>query len=210
MSEETKIAGGTTAVEQLDFEPLVEQFYDGLFQFGLRRARNREDAADSTQQTFYLLQGHQLCDRSRIKSWLYTTLYNEFLQRRRHEKNFPKVEVGKVEHELPHRTVNHVRQLEASALLEELPHLELRYRAPLVLFYFKDLSYKEIAESLDMPIGTVMSRLSRAKLHLGQQLKRKVAPLASTGGTVARMPPTKRNVGESLDAWIERLVPLAA
>ena len=56
---------------------------------------------------------------------------------------------------------------EMSQLLAELPD---DFRLPLVLFYFEDMSYRDIAAALDLPIGTVMSRLSRGKTHLRQRL----------------------------------------
>ncbi|HEV3145285.1 MAG TPA: sigma factor-like helix-turn-helix DNA-binding protein, partial [Gemmataceae bacterium] len=53
------------------------------------------------------------------------------------------------------------------ALLQELPE---GFRTPLILFYFDDFSYRDIAEQMDLPIGTVMSRLARAKAQLRQRL----------------------------------------
>ena len=55
---------------------------------------------------------------------------------------------------------------------EVLANTEARLRIPIDLFYFKRLSYKEIAEKLDLPIGTVMSRIARAKVHLRKELAR--------------------------------------
>jgi RNA polymerase sigma-70 factor (ECF subfamily) len=63
-----------------------------------------------------------------------------------------------------------VEQLDARAVLTALARVDDRFREPLVLFYLDQLSYREIARRLDLPIGTVMSRLSRGKKLLRQQL----------------------------------------
>jgi len=172
MNDEIRITD-EDAGQRWEFEEWVERFYAGLFRFAMSLAGNPHDAADFTQQTFYLLQvkGHQVRDRSKIKSWLYTTLFREFLKKRRHETRFPKIELGEAVCDLPPITADRVRHLDAAVLLEELQLMEVRYRAPLVLFYLKDHSYQEIAEMLGVPIGTVMSRLSRAKEQLRQQLR---------------------------------------
>lgn len=77
-----------------------------------------------------------------------------------------------------------VETLDAVAVQEALLAIEDRYRAPVVLFYMKQHSYREIAEILDIPIGTVMSRLARGKALLREQLAdaadvaaRKILPL---------------------------------
>ena len=65
----------------VDFDNLVDLHYAGLYRFALSLARDENHAADLTQQTFYIwaAKGHQLQDRSKAKSWLYTTLHREFL-----------------------------------------------------------------------------------------------------------------------------------
>src|SRR5438128_6921310 len=78
-----------------DFQQLVDRQYAPLFRFALSLAKSEAEAADLTQQTFFLWasKGDQLRDRSKAKSWLFTTLYREFLGRRRHEVRFPQVEL---------------------------------------------------------------------------------------------------------------------
>ena len=79
----------------IDFQQLVDRQYAPLFRFGLTLAKSEAEAADLTQQTFFLWasKGHQLRDRTKAKSWLFTTLYREFLNKRRHEVRFPHVEL---------------------------------------------------------------------------------------------------------------------
>lgn len=154
-----------------DFQQLVDQQYAPLYRFALSLSKSKADAADLTQQTFFLwaTKGNQLRDRSKGKSWLFTTLYREFLGRRRHETRFPKVELEEASEEemsiLPNPNA-----LDGVTVLQALHEVEEPFRAPLTLFYLKQFSYQEIANMLEVPIGTVMSRLSRAKTLLRQRL----------------------------------------
>jgi len=67
-------------VANLKFEQLVEQYYVPLYRFGLSLSRNEPDAIDLTQQTFltWASKGHQLRDKAKVKTWLFTTLYRAF------------------------------------------------------------------------------------------------------------------------------------
>ena len=108
------------------------------------------------------------------KSWLFTTLYREFLRgRRRAERVTALEDLGPVEADPPAPTVDVVTGMDAGLVVEALQEVDEVYRAPLTLFYMQDFSYKEIAEMLEVPIGTVMSRLSRGKAQLRAALARK-------------------------------------
>jgi len=158
-------------MSEADFEQLVDRQYAALFRFALSLSRSEADAADLTQQTFFLWasKGDQLRDRSKAKSWLFTTLYREFLGRHRHEVRFPKVELDEVREEEMSIWPN-INALDSAMVLQTLNEVEEPFRATLTLFYLKQFSYHEIAEILDIPIGTVMSRLSRGKAMLRQRL----------------------------------------
>ena len=163
-----------------EFESIVDQYYQPLYRFALSLTRTESEAFDLTQQTFYLwaTKGHQLRDRSKLKSWLFTTLHREFLGSRRRGNRFPHHEVGSVEHQLPTVSPTVVRDMDASTVMDTLLQVEELYRAPLMLFYLQDHSYKEIAEILEVPIGTVMSRLTRGK----DQLRSLIADRVSVSG----------------------------
>jgi RNA polymerase sigma-70 factor, ECF subfamily len=156
---------------EAEFEQLVDQQYAALYRFALSLARSEADAADLTQQTFFLWasKGEQLRDSSKAKSWLFTTLYREFLNRRRHEVRFPKVEL----HDAPEEAVSimpNVNAFDGVSIMKALNEVEEPFRAALTLFYLQQFSYQEIADILGVPIGTVMSRLSRGKAQLREQL----------------------------------------
>lgn len=170
----------------MKFEDIVEAYYAPLHRFAVSLTRRDHDAWDLTQQTFLIWakDGHRLRDTAKTKAWLFTTLHRQFLQTRRHETRFPHFEVGGMDQELPTIEPGVVAQMDAATVLEALHCLEEIYRAPLALFYLEDLSYQEISEVLEIPGGTVMSRLSRGKEQLRQALatcgaaaNRKIIPL---------------------------------
>ena len=86
-------------------------------------------------------------------------------------------------------------KIDAAAALEALGKLEENYRAPVTLFYLKQFSYTEIADVLNVPIGTVMSRLSRGKAQLRQLLSEKQQDVSRR---IIDMPGTIR-VGEECE-----------
>jgi RNA polymerase sigma factor (sigma-70 family) len=159
-------------VNDADYEQAVATYYDALYAFGYSLAGNEDDACELTQETYcrLLTKGSQLRDTSKVKSWLFTTLYRAFLGWKDRRARLPHFEISSVEGELPVITPAHVDVLENDAVRDALLELEEHYRTPLMLFYLNDDSYEEIAEILDVPIGTVMSRLSRAKGLLRERL----------------------------------------
>ncbi len=158
-------------MSETNFQQLVDRQYAPLFRFALSLSRSEADAADLTQQTFFqwAAKGHQLRDRSKAKSWQFTTLYREFLSRRRHEVRFPKIELNDVREEEMSISPD-VNAFDSATVLQALREVEEPFRAPLTLFYLEQFSYQEIAGVLEVPIGTVMSRLSRGKAQLRQRL----------------------------------------
>jgi RNA polymerase sigma-70 factor (ECF subfamily) len=156
----------------LDFEKLVEEFYVPLYRFAVSLARQESDAADLTQQTFLLwaTKGHQLRDPTKVKTWLFTTLYREFLGRKRQQDRFVESESSAEAVAAQTIAASVVNQLDGEIVQRALLGLEEIYRAPLTLFYLQQHSYREIAEILEVPIGTVMSRISRGKGQLRKAL----------------------------------------
>ena len=147
----------------LDFESLVSRYYGPFYQFAYSLTGTEADASDLTQQTFYIwaTKGHQLRDGSKVKTWLFTTLHREFLNLRRRVVRFPHYELGEMDHELPAITPATVSALDSAKVVALLNQVAEPYQAPLALFYLEEYSYKEIAEILGVPLGTVQSRISR-------------------------------------------------
>jgi RNA polymerase sigma-70 factor (ECF subfamily) len=169
------VYGILNRVADVDFEQLVQAHYASLFRFALSLARDETAAADLVQQTFFLWasKGDSLRVACAARSWLLTTLHREFLGGRRRDIRFTQVEVNEAEadEELPHIGSEAAERLDGRAVMQALMEVPEIYRAPLALFYLEDMSYQEIAETLEVPAGTVMSRLARGKDQLRQLLR---------------------------------------
>lgn len=179
------------------FAQLVDTHYTPLFRFALSLARREADACDLVQQTFFIWakSGHQLREKSKAKTWLFTTLYREFLRGRRRDQRSQSIEdLPLAAQDLPAEVVDHARSLDGQQVVEALQEVDEVFRAPLTLFYLEDLSYQEIATTLDVPIGTVMSRLSRGKAQLRKILARQEAGSHQDGGVV-EFPKSKKQGG---------------
>src|SRR6059058_5961754 len=140
---------------ELDFEKLVELHYKSLYRFALSLTRSESEASDLTQQSFYIFakSGGQLRDKTKVKSWLFTTLHREYLARRRRIVRFPETDFNEVQAELPAVEAN-FSNADAPAVLNALAKLDASFQAAVSLFYIEDYSYPEIAEILDIPLGT--------------------------------------------------------
>jgi RNA polymerase sigma-70 factor, ECF subfamily len=173
-----------------NFEQLVDRYYAALYRFALSLGGNADAAADLVQQTFYLFaeKGHQLRDTSKAKSWLFTTLYREYLATYRRQAKHPEVELEEAAAELPSIPSEVLDELDGATVVAALSRIDEVFRAPLTLFYLEELSYKEIAEVLHVPIGTVMSRLSRGKEQLRHLL---LADREHSSGKVITFPESK-------------------
>ena len=159
--------------DDLGFESLVARYYGPLYQFAFSLTRSEADACDLTQQTFYIwaTKGHQLRDELKVKTWLFTTLHREFLKARRTIVRFPHFELSDMDHELPTVSPEMVNALDSARVVELLGQVAEPYQASLALFYMEDYSYKEIADILQVPLGTVQSRISRGMAQLQELIR---------------------------------------
>ena len=170
---EPSASGVPSPASGVDYDWAVEQFYEALYKFGFGLTGSESDAADLTQDTYRVLltKGDAIRDARKVESWLFTTLYRQFLGRRRHATRFPETSVESADWELPTITASHAESLDGAFVVAAVQQLEEKYRAPLTMFYLEELSYKEMAVVLGLPIGTIMSRLSRGKEILRKRLQ---------------------------------------
>ena len=154
---------------------LVEQFAELLYRYAYRLTGNAADAEDLTQQTFLRAQqkSHQLRDASAARWWLCSIMRNTFLSGRRNPEMTVSLEMVDESAFVDEPPDSFVEPEELQQVLLELGE---EFRSPLILFYFEEFSYQEIADQMGVPIGTVMSRLSRAKAFLRRRLSEKIRP----------------------------------
>ena len=149
---------------------------DGLYSYALVLTRNHAEAEDLVQETYVraLPAMGRLRTDSNTKGWLFTILRNVWLNQLRKWRNGPQmieiegddgvansiVEPSKDSHDL------YVSKLEAEQVRAAIEELPADFREVILLREYEDLSYQEIASVLDCPVGTVMSRLGRARAKL--------------------------------------------
>ena len=169
------------------------EYLNELYSYALVLTRNHAEAEDLIQETYFraMRAMERLRMDSNIKSWLFTILRNVWLNQLRRRRNGPEmvqmelgdgvvtdvVQASKGPHNL---YVDKMEAEQVRAAIEELPIL---FREVILLREYEDLSYQEIASVLDCPIGTVMSRLGRARAKLRVLL---AATLKGSGWSEAR------------------------
>lgn len=154
-------------------EKLVDVHYESLYRYAYRLSGTAADAEDLTQETFCKAHMHlgQLRDAGRAKPWLFSILRNVYLHRIRDDRMRRFVSLDSIG-EVPEPLPDPLPPLEPERLQTALDDLPEGFRTPLILFYFEEFSYREIAEQMELPLGTVMSRLARAKTYLRDRLLR--------------------------------------
>ena len=148
---------------------LIGQHYELLYRVSFRLTGSVADAEDLTQQTFLTAQQklHQLRELESAKSWLLAILRHHFFRNR---SRAARQSVSLDSLPEPTGLIDEPTDFDSEELQMALNELPDEFRFPLVLYYFHELSYQEIAIQLDVPLGTVMSRLSRGKQHLRRRL----------------------------------------
>jgi RNA polymerase sigma factor (sigma-70 family) len=154
--------------DRASFQKLVDSYYESLFRFAMSLTGKESDSCDLVQDTFvtWAEKGDQLRDQTKAKSWLFTTLHRRFLESQRHMVRFPHQALEEASWELPVLEAEAVVHLSGIEIVTMLNQVDPRYRAAVSLFYLEDNSYAEIAAVLDIPVGTVKSRISRGLSQL--------------------------------------------
>lgn len=155
----------------MDLRRAIHELYQPVYQYAYRLTGSASDAEDLVQETFLMAFRHrdQLRDEGRLRAWLFGILrgcVGKYFSRRR-----PAL-AGNLELDLDRFPTEQLEEpIDQEALQAALLALPDEYRVVVLMFYFEELSYQQIAEALDLPMGTVMSRLARAKTHLRRRLQ---------------------------------------
>lgn len=184
------------------FEAEAFEHMDALYRTALRMTRNAKDAEDLVQETylrafrFYA----QYQQGTNFRAWIFTILVNTFTnQYRKKVKQPPMVDFAQVEalyqdlekepHYLRLADLDRVQERFSDEVKEAVERLPEDYRLVFLLAALEDLSYKEISEIAGCPIGTVMSRLFRAR----QALQRDLYDWARDEGILKQEPQGERD-----------------
>jgi RNA polymerase sigma-70 factor (ECF subfamily) len=185
--------------DQADFADLAMPYMSALYSAALRMTRNPADAEDLVQETY--LRAYRgfggFKEGTNLKAWLYKILTNTFINTYRSKKRRPEqVDLDDVEDFYLFRRLGGLEAADAvrspeTEVLESIPDevvksaledLPEQFRMAVLLADIEGFSYKEIAEIMDVPIGTVMSRLHRGR----KQLQKRLWDLAEQRGLVPR------------------------
>ena len=173
--------------DQANFEQDAMQFSRQLYSAAIRMTRNPSDAEDLVQETYLKAYRayHTFTEGTNLKAWLYRILTNTFINKYRKDTRRPsQVDLSTVEDLYLYRRIGSDESAEVSRTTEDsvldglvesdikeaVEELPETFRMPVLLADLEGFSYKEIAEILDIPIGTVMSRLHRGRKAMQKRL----------------------------------------
>jgi RNA polymerase sigma-70 factor (ECF subfamily) len=180
-------------------QPRVDfaEYLDGLYGYAMVLSRNAAEAEDLVQET--CLRALRSIDGLRAdgsaKSWLFTILRNIWLNQLRHRRTAPAVVELDADGSAPNEPADpaqdphsdYVSKLERERVRTAIEQLPVEFREIIIVREYEELSYEEIAAVLDCPLGTVRSRLARARSRLREML---LVGLLSP-------PPEKREAGQA-------------
>ena len=151
-------------------------YIDGLYGYAMALTRNQADAEDLVQETYVraIRGAESLRAKSNVKNWLFTILRNIRLNQLRQQRTAPKfieldADEGKTDIAIETSQdpyAHYVAKTERERVREAIQQLSSELREIILLREFEELTYREIANLLGCPIGTVMSRLARARSKL--------------------------------------------
>ncbi|MBW1635970.1 MAG: sigma-70 family RNA polymerase sigma factor [Deltaproteobacteria bacterium] len=182
-------------VDKKRFKELTYPHLEFLYNVALKYSGNKYDAEDLVQET--MVTGYtkfqQLRDEKSCRAWLFTILRNHFLRERKQFLKRPYLDDGSsyldyISDEKSSGFVDRLIEKDANKELHRvLATISEKFQSPLILYYMEEMTYQEISKYLDIPIGTVMSRLARGKRHLKKGLLKSSGRKKSAGKIIQMM-----------------------
>lgn len=172
-----------------DYENLYRVHYGELLRFALRHCGDFSEAHDIVQDSFIkLYQKGSDIPKDRIRAWLFKVVYNGSMDRRRKSIRFLKKLKSMIKDMKAGDTIKQgieyhmksspqpvdllIKKEKEMEVEKALQNIKEDYATPLILRYYHEMAYQEIAEVLNIAVGTVMSRLHRGKKDLITELER--------------------------------------
>lgn len=165
-------------IDKKRFKDVTYPHLQFLYNVAFKYTGKSYDAEDLVQETMYTAykKFSQLRDEKKIRSWLFMILRSHFLKEKRQLATRPYLDDGngylknitdESEKTLPDKYEEKMNRQEVQRVLDVLPE---KFKSILILYYMEEMTYQEISQFLDIPIGTVMSRLARGKKYMKNEL----------------------------------------
>lgn len=183
MQDEQQLKNFLCTGDYSSVESFIRAHEDSLYSLCRRLAGCRQDADDLYQQTWLkAIQKAQTYRHKSFRNWLYTICINTFRDQCRRASRREKVTDDQLDAETQEYVIASasdgvsaesivVENFEKQRLLDMVNRLPDKHRLPVVLYYFEDMDYSECASVLNVPIGTIKSRLNSAKKKLLEEME---------------------------------------
>ena len=157
------------------FRILVLRYQDKLMRYARYLSRDDMLAADIVQEVFIkvFININSFAADRKFSSWIYRITHNEAISQLRKSSRERTIDIGKLQipnkinHEEDFDKITTIKSVEAA--ITTMPH---QYSEPFILYFFENKDYEDISNILQIPIGTVASRINRAKLYIRKNEKR--------------------------------------
>ena len=182
--EDSMLISRSQAGDRSAFNALVQKYHGRAYQYAYRLTRNADEAQDIVVEAFLRVFNalHNFKGQSSFVTWLYRIMTNCYLDHKKRDKSKRNVsleaalqtESGELTRQIEdsgptpyEQTERDARSIRMDHAVSQLPEFQ---RAMIVMYHSEMMSYEEIAAALDLPVGTVKSRLNRARLSLRELL----------------------------------------